>query len=95
MKTKPTAKIAVLNIFLGLFSATTFAQNNVSGTKLKVSNKYHEVMARKNAEDTIWKSYTAKTIDKLPGFNYTKDPETDLYGAWKINPSKATGFFRT
>ena len=52
MKTKPTAKIAVLNIFLGLFSVTNFAQNNVSETNLKVPKNYHEVMARKNAENT-------------------------------------------
>lgn len=95
MKRKPTAKIAILTISIGLFTATSYAQNNVSKNNWKDSQNYHEVMARKNADDTIWKSYTAKTIDKLPGFNYSKDPETDLYGAWKINPSKATGFFRT
>lgn len=56
---------------------------------------YHTVMARKNAEDTLWKPYTAKTIDRLPGFTYTKDPATNKYGSWLVNKGKATGFFRT
>lgn len=57
-------------------------------------NKYHKVKARKNAEDTNWQWYTAKTVDKLPGLELKKDPKTDIYGGWKTRPSKATGFFR-
>ena len=60
----------------------------------KTPKIYHEVKARKNAQDSIWKSYTAKTIDRLPGFTYLQDPETNNYGSWKVNKSDATGFFR-
>ncbi|MEZ4773303.1 MAG: hypothetical protein R3D00_08975 [Bacteroidia bacterium] len=55
---------------------------------------FHQVNARKNAGDPVWKSYTAKTIDRLPGFNYSNDPETDNYGGWKIARSTGSGFFR-
>ena len=74
-------------LFFGLLGLTTFSQENSSFS-------YHQVMARKNAQDSIWNSYTAKTVDKLPNFNFSNDPETDIYGAWKVTPSKATGFFR-
>jgi len=57
--------------------------------------KYHQVEARTNANDPVWKSYTAKTIDLLPGFKMKNDTETDEYGGWKVNQQKATGFFRT
>lgn len=56
--------------------------------------EYFRVSARKNAQDPIWQTFTAKTIDKLPDFNYTNDPETNSYGAWKVNPSASSGFFR-
>ncbi|WP_338359515.1 hypothetical protein [Yeosuana marina] len=56
--------------------------------------EYHKVRARQNALDPIWNTYTAKTIDKLPDFNYTNDPETDAYGGWKATQFGATGFFR-
>lgn len=55
---------------------------------------YHQVRSRKNARDTIWKTYSAKTIDRLPGFNFREDPETNSYGSWKVLQSEATGFFR-
>ncbi|WP_338359516.1 hypothetical protein [Yeosuana marina] len=88
MKTTSMLKNLKTNLlifsFLGLVS---FGQE-------KSSTSYHQVMARKNARDTVWKSYTAKTIDKLPKFKITKDPKTDIYGAWKVSPSEATGFFR-
>lgn len=61
---------------------------------LETNHSYHKVSARKYAEDTIWKTYTAKTIDKLPNFDFNKDPKTNKYGSWKINKSNATGFFR-
>lgn len=79
---------------IGLISFTANAQNSVNKDTIIPDNGYHRVMARKNADDVNWKPYTAKTIDRLPGFNYSKDPETDKYGAWKINASKSTGFFR-
>lgn len=61
----------------------------------QVKPHYHEVEARKNAEDTVWNTYEAKTIDKLPGFKLKKEPKLDDYGGWKVNKGEATGFFRT
>jgi len=55
---------------------------------------YHQVNARPNATSNSWKTYTAKTIDKLPGFKIKADPALNSYGSWKINQSAATGFFR-
>ncbi len=76
-------------------SANVFAQGDVAKNALKTNDNYHQVMARKNATDSVWKPYTAKTIDKLPNFSITKDPNTDQYGGWKVGSQKATGFFRT
>jgi hypothetical protein len=56
---------------------------------------YHRVMARENAKSNQWRAYTAKTIDRLPGFCITPQPETDRYGGWKVDRMAATGFFRT
>jgi hypothetical protein len=56
--------------------------------------KFYQVQARKNAESTTWNTYTAKTIDRLPEFNYTQDPEVNSYGSWKVDKSTASGFFR-
>jgi hypothetical protein len=56
--------------------------------------EYHKVQARSNAKDPVWKTYTARTIDRIPGFSFTKDPELDSYGGWKSQRSTATGFFR-
>lgn len=58
------------------------------------TTNFHQVKARKNADSETWNTYTAKTIDRLPGFSFTNDPEINTYGSWKINPSKSTGFFR-
>jgi len=55
---------------------------------------YHQVNARPNASSNNWKTYTAKTLDKLPGFKIKADPALNNYGSWKINQSAATGFFR-
>ncbi len=66
-----------------------------SGDSGKKSDGYHLVMARENAKSDQWHSYIAKTIDRLPGFNPTAEPETGRYGGWKINRQAATGFFRT
>ena len=60
----------------------------------KAKATYHQVDARKNAQDSVWKSYTAKTIERLPNFTYSIDPKTNNYGSWKVNKSNATGFFR-
>lgn len=95
MKIK-SANISTIRVLLtaGLVTLASCRQNN-SEEDSKNHHGYHTVMARKNANDTVWKPYIAKTIDKLPDFSYTNDPETDVYGAWKVNPSEATGFFRT
>lgn len=55
---------------------------------------YYQVEARSNANSTTWKTYTAKTIDKLPGFKIKADPKVNAYGSWLVNQSTATGFFR-
>jgi hypothetical protein len=92
---KRVTYLMVLLIYL-LIIEVTFSQNNsLLIQDIETSSFYHKVKARKNANDTIWQSYTAKTIDKLPDFNFSKDPKTNKYGSWMINKSKATGFFRT
>ncbi len=55
---------------------------------------FHMVKARANATSNTWNTYVAKTIDRLPGFSFTKDPEINSYGSWKVNQSATTGFFR-
>ncbi len=55
---------------------------------------YHQVKSRTNATSNTWATYTAKTIDRIPGFNISNDPEINAYGSWKVNQSSATGFFR-
>jgi hypothetical protein len=70
-------------------SETVFKQ----GTNTQTIS-YHKVKARKNATIPMWQTYTAKTIDRLPEFNFTTDPEINSYGSWKIDRSASTGFFR-
>jgi hypothetical protein len=53
---------------------------------------YHQVKARTNALSNNWSTYTAKTIDKLPGFSYTADPALSTYGGWKTGQVNGTGF---
>jgi hypothetical protein len=79
-------KIAIV-FFIILGTINGFAQNNVD------ANGYHLVDARANADSKTWKTYSAKTLDKLPGFVMAKEPSLDIYGGWQINQSKATGFF--
>ncbi len=81
----------ILYFFIG-FSLQSQLVPNSKNKNFDAS--YHSVMARKNATDSIWKSYSAKTIDKLPNFVYSTDPATDDYGGWITSQSKATGFFR-
>ncbi|WP_366186675.1 hypothetical protein [Flavobacterium ovatum] len=95
-KLKISGKITFL-LLIVFGNTVSFAQNNWS-TKSSLSQDdqgFYKVMARQNADDTVWKEYTAKTIDKLPDFNYTKDPQTNQYGGWNVFNVKATGFFRT
>lgn len=60
----------------------------------QINTGYHQVKARTNAKSPTWGTYTAKTIDRLPGFSFTKDPAQNSFGSWKVNQSVATGFFR-
>jgi hypothetical protein len=66
------------------------AQSNFNN----IAAAYYEVKARNNANSTTWKTYSAKTIDKLPGFKIKADPALNSFGSWKVNQSTATGFFR-
>jgi hypothetical protein len=58
-------------------------------------NAYNTVDARRTADDPEWKTYVAKTLDKIPGFKMKKEPALSQYGGWKVNQRNATGFFRT
>jgi hypothetical protein len=53
------------------------------------------VEARKNAKDSIWKSYDAQTVDRIPGFKKSKEPKVNEYGSWLQDKKESTGFFRT
>jgi hypothetical protein len=59
------------------------------------SSNYYSVPARKNALDTVWKNYTAKTIDRLPNFTFSADPQISDFGGWKTFKKEVSGFFRT
>lgn len=56
---------------------------------------YHTVKAKKENTDTVWNTYVAKTVDKLPGFKSKKEPSLNQFGSWKTNRQQFTGFFRT
>ena len=67
-----------------------------AGSLAAKSPEYRRVEARENAQKPEWKSYEAKTVDRLPGFNCRKsDPKQSVYGGWMVDRQKATGFFRT
>ena len=55
---------------------------------------FRQVKARANAQATQWATYTARTVDRLPDFDYRQDPLLSNYGGWKADQSTATGFFR-
>lgn len=55
---------------------------------------FRTVEARINANDPVWKKYTAKTLDRLPGFKFNKEPQKNKFGSWMVNRQKSTGFFR-
>jgi len=88
--------------FLLLMLAANIACNNsiaqvpdgqVAQPNATDANGYYLVKTRTNATSNTWTSYTAKTIDRLPGFNFTNDPATNAYGSWMVNKSAGTGFF--
>ncbi len=60
----------------------------------KGNEDYHKVQARKNAKDTSWQTYFTKTVDRLPGFDYSTDPKTSVYGGWTTFQLTRIGFFR-
>ena len=67
-----------------------------AGSLAAKSPEDRRVEARENAQKPEWKSYEAKTVDRLPGFNCRKsDPKQSVYGGWMVDRQEATGFFRT
>lgn len=82
-----------------IISSIACSQSDNSSTKksetLGATLPYHIVNARQNVISLTWQSYTAKTIDRIPDFKFSKDPETNSYGSWKVSPSTSKGFFRT
>ncbi|WP_317173332.1 hypothetical protein [Chryseobacterium caseinilyticum] len=97
-KLKTLVRTGFLAIMLLEFSVVEMLHaQNAAPENISVfsTGDYHEVMARKNAEDSVWKGYTAKTIDKMKGFHSSKDPKPNAYGSWISFKTKATGFFRT
>lgn len=83
-------------VFIILFMGQVFCKKSkAQDTVPPIAQGYHHlVKARTNALSSNWSVYTAKTIDKLPGFSYTADPVLSNYGGWKVNQVTATGFFR-
>lgn len=77
------------------FNGFIACKNTEAADEKNPVQKYHQVKARKNADDPNWQTYTAKTVDRLPGFEFSNDPETSTYGGWKVDSSNNTGFFRT
>lgn len=75
--------------FFGIFALSMKSYTQQS------DQDYHQVKTRANANSPDWTTYTARTIDRIPGFRFTKDPEINSYGSWKVNQSKSTGYFRT
>ncbi len=67
----------------------------VSSSNFRTIGSYHEVMSRRNALDSVWTSYIAKTVDRLPGFEPSQEPQLSVYGGWMNQKFEATGFFRT
>jgi hypothetical protein len=86
-------RFLLIAVFIGIALSAYCIPWSASLQKQSKS-EYHKVQARKNAKDPNWVTYTAKTIDRIPGFRFTKDPETNSYGSWKINQAASTGFFR-
>jgi len=87
-------KTAVLCLLINGFLLPSL-QGQKTENNVVAQEQYHIVMARKNVEDSLWKPYVAKTIDRLPGFKQSSDPATNKYGGWKTDQLKSAGFFRT
>lgn len=87
-------KCIICLLAASLFCFTDAIAQGKSKNDKKSIPEYYQVAARNNANSTNWKTYTAKTIDKLPGFKIKPDPNLNSYGSWMVNPTTATGFFR-
>ncbi len=90
MKISLVLSAGILCLILGPGATAQVTPNN----QVTAEPAYHQVQARQNAQSKTWKTYTAKTIDKLPGFSMKTDPDLNVYGSWKVNQSAATGYFR-
>lgn len=80
----------IITVVLSLIGFLTISQ-----AKAQENNQLEIVKARVSNTDTSWTTYKAQTVDNLPGFNSTKEPELNQYGSWKVKKVKSTGFFRT
>jgi hypothetical protein len=78
-------------LLLGVISCICAVSNSQDKTD---TDSFHPVKTRPNSESNVWTTYPAKTVDRIPGFKTSKEPELSAYGGWKVNRSKATGFFR-
>ncbi|MCH7403361.1 hypothetical protein ACFOUP_15035 [Belliella kenyensis] len=68
----------------------------IFGVQAQDTNGFYEVKARKNADDTVWGTYQAKTVDHIPALRKKKKtPVQSKYGGWEFMQSEGTGFFRT
>jgi len=56
---------------------------------------FEKVETKTEKSDKFWVSYTAKTVEKLPRFKFSKEPELDRFGGWKTDRQRSTGFFRS
>ncbi|MCC8018692.1 MAG: hypothetical protein LIO85_02820 [Rikenellaceae bacterium] len=45
--------------------------------------------------NSVWGTYEAITVDRVPGYTPTAEPERDIYGGWDVGGFTATGFFHT
>jgi hypothetical protein len=80
--------------FLLLMTVIILSMISCDNSSKKEKVSFQKVEARKNATDPNWKTYTARTIDRLPAFDYSEDPETSAYGGWKTFQLAGTGFYR-
>lgn len=79
-------RLQILTVLCGICTTVALAQPKPN---------YHQVLVKKSKTDSVWNTYPAKTIDRLPDFKTKKEPALNKYGSWKVNQVKASGFFRT
>ncbi len=80
-------KIAILFCLIGMICG--------SDLHAQKKNELNVVEVRQSNTDTTWTTYTAQTVDNLPGFKSKKEPQLNQFGSWKVNKVNGTGFFRT